>query len=101
MMAAASEWSYDGQTAAGGSSTGETAMAEAESPATGMTVSAGPAPADAPRGSMTMSEVRASKGDPELTLEPVGDPPITRWQYPEYVVYFEHDRVISSVAGRW
>lgn len=28
----------------------------------------------------------------------VGQPPITRWDYREFSVYFEHDRVINSVA---
>lgn len=101
LTAAAADWSYDGQVAAGGSSTGEMTMARAETSTSTMTVSAAPAPADAPRGSMTMSEVRAAQGEPDNILAPVGDPPITRWQYPEYVVYFEHDRVITSVAGRW
>lgn len=100
LTAAAADWRYDGQTA-GGSFAGEVTMARAETSASDMTVSAAPAPADAPRGSMTMSEVRAAQGAPDNILAPVGDPPITRWQYPEYVVYFEHDRVITSVAGRW
>ena len=27
-------------------------------------------------------------------------PPITRWDYPAFSVYFEHDRVIHAVARR-
>jgi hypothetical protein len=27
-------------------------------------------------------------------------PPITRWIYPQFNVYFERDRVISSVAQK-
>lgn len=95
LAAAAAEWRYDGQPA------GESAAAEPQAPAASMGVSAGPAPADAPKNNMTMDEVRAAKGDPDSMFEPVGDPPIARWQYPEYVVYFEHDRVIISVAGHW
>lgn len=101
LAAAAAEWHYDGQPVAGEYSTGEMAVTEVEPTAAGTTPLAGPPPADAPRGSMTMEAVRAAKGDPDTILAPVGDPPITRWQYPEYVVYFEHDLVITSVAGRW
>jgi len=46
-----------------------------------------------------MDKVRASFGEPDKIVSAVGDPPITRWQYPEYVVYFEYDRVITSVGG--
>jgi hypothetical protein len=28
----------------------------------------------------------------------VGDPPITRWEYPGFVVYFEHHLVVHTVA---
>ena len=76
-------------------------MSKGLSKAGSMGVSAGPAPADAPTNNMTMDEVRAAKGDPDSMFEPVGEPPITRWQYPDYVVYFEHDRVIIAVAGHW
>lgn len=95
-LAAAADWRYDGRVADTG-----TAMTQAEPSTPRATGSAGPAPAEAPRGSMTMTAVRAAKGDPERIMAPVGDPPITRWQYPGYVVYFESDRVITSVAGRW
>lgn len=100
LTAAAADWSYDGQAAAG-ASTDEVTMARAQTSESNMNVSAAPPPADAPRGSMNMIEVRAAQGEPVDILAPVGDPPITRWQYPEYVVYFEHDRVITSVAGHW
>lgn len=100
LAAAAAEWSYDGQPPPDGSDGGAMTV-ETKASGGSMMVSVGPAPVDAPRGSMTMEEVRAAKGDPDSILEPVGDPPITRWQYPGYVVYFEHDRVITSVAGNW
>ncbi|MDZ7842344.1 MAG: hypothetical protein U5R46_16215 [Gammaproteobacteria bacterium] len=95
-LAAAADWRYDGRAADSG-----TDMAQSEPSKSSPAVSAGPAPAEAPRGSMTMAAVRAAKGDPDREMAPVGDPPITRWQYPGYVVYFENDRVITSVAGRW
>jgi hypothetical protein len=28
----------------------------------------------------------------------VGHPPITRWDYPAYSVFFEHDHVLHTVA---
>lgn len=89
----AAEWRYDGAPG----------LAPAADRGTGaMAVpAAGPAPADALRGGLTMNQVRAARGDPQTTFDAVGTPPITRWQYPGYVIYFERDRVITSVAGRW
>lgn len=95
LAAAAAQWRYNGDIAmsdassAGGSAPTMVAM-------TG-TVSA--MPANTPTNSMTMNKVRASFGEPDKIAPAVGDPPITRWQYPEYVVYFEYDRVITSVGG--
>jgi len=43
------------------------------------------------------SPARRRGGPPRQKLPPVGDPPITRWEYPEYTVYFEYDKVITSV----
>lgn len=56
-------------------------------------------PAMPPRGA-TMEAVRASLGPPRTVLEPVGDPPITRWVYDDFIVYFEYDRVLDSVVPR-
>ena len=30
----------------------------------------------------------------------VGEPPITRWEYRNMIVYFEYDRVIHAVMKR-
>jgi hypothetical protein len=60
---------------------------------------AAPAAATPERG-MTMDGVESRYGTPSQKLAPVGDPPITRWEYPSYVVYFEHRHVIHSVARR-
>lgn len=49
---------------------------------------------------MTKDSVRSSFGTPEKQMDPVGDPPISRWEYAEFVVYFEYDRVIHSVRKR-
>jgi len=36
-------------------------------------------------------------GEPKQRIAPVGTPPITRWVYPEFTVYFEHRQAIYSV----
>jgi hypothetical protein len=46
---------------------------------------------------MTKAEVEKLFGAPETSAGPVGTPPITRWQYPEYVVIFEYDHVVHTV----
>ncbi len=45
----------------------------------------------------TMKQVRARFGAPEKTHPAVGEPPITRWDYPGFVVVFEHNLVLNSV----
>jgi len=49
---------------------------------------------------MTMGEVLKKFGAPQKKLAPVGDPPITRWIYSDYIVYFEYKYVIHSVMTR-
>ena len=51
-----------------------------------------------PTRGMTQDAAEASFGAPSDTLEPVGDPPITRWEYANFVVFFEYDRVIHAVS---
>lgn len=51
------------------------------------------------RGSM-MDAVRAQYGEPSSVHGPVGQPPITRWDYPAFAVYFEHQHVINSVLHK-
>ena len=46
----------------------------------------------------TMSAVEAKFGAPQNRSAAVGTPPITRWDYAGFIVYFEHDRVIDAVA---
>lgn len=50
-----------------------------------------------PRTGLKKEQVEAQFGRPLNTTTPVGDPPISSWEYPEYVVYFEHDHVIHTV----
>jgi hypothetical protein len=47
-----------------------------------------------------MQKVEARFGKPESTYGPVGEPPISRWTYPDYSVYFEFDKVLTSVVHR-
>ena len=53
-----------------------------------------------PKSGMTMDNVEKSFGEPAQKHAAVGQPPITRWDYPAFSVYFEHDRVIHAVAKR-
>lgn len=54
--------------------------------------------ANAPVRGMTKSEVRRRFGEPVSRKGPVGDPPITRWDYPGYSVFFEHHIVLHTVV---
>ncbi len=49
------------------------------------------------RGS-SMTTVQGAFGEPTERLRAVGDPPISRWEYPEFIVYFEYQYVIHTVA---
>jgi len=52
---------------------------------------------DMPARGQTMEQVRAQLGAPDERVPAVGEPPISRWIYDDFTVYFEHDRVIHSV----
>jgi hypothetical protein len=53
-----------------------------------------------PSRGMSMDRVAAVFGEPSARHSAVGDPPITRWDYPGFSVYFEHQHVIHSVVQR-
>jgi hypothetical protein len=53
-----------------------------------------------PRPGQTMDAVRARFGEPEKELPWVGEPPITRWVYADFTVYFENEYVINTVVHR-
>jgi hypothetical protein len=55
---------------------------------------------DMPSRGMTMDQVQRAYGQPRSIKPAVGDPPITRWVYEHYTVYFEHSHVIHSVPHR-
>ena len=52
-----------------------------------------------PTRGMRMSAVEARFGAPQNRHATVGEPPITRWDYTGFAVFFEHDRVIHAVAS--
>ncbi len=52
---------------------------------------------DRPERGMRMTVVEAHYGAPASRYPAVGKPPITRWDYPGVVVFFEYDRVIHAV----
>lgn len=48
----------------------------------------------------SMDQVLQRFGEPQQRLGPVGEPPISHWVYPGFIVYFEHERVIHAVVPR-
>jgi hypothetical protein len=52
---------------------------------------------DRPTRGMTKSQVEARYGAPTSKHDAVGNPPISRWDYPTMLVYFEHDHVVHAV----
>lgn len=51
-----------------------------------------------PRRGEHMASVESRFGQPVAVNGPVGEPPISRWDYPEYSVFFEYDTVIDCVV---
>ena len=51
-----------------------------------------------PARGMSMQNVEARFGEPSLRVSAVGDPPISRWEYPSFVVYFEYDHVVHAAV---
>jgi hypothetical protein len=50
-----------------------------------------------PTRGMSMDQVAGKFGAPASKVPAVGQPPISRWEYPRFIVYFEHEHVIHSV----
>lgn len=50
-----------------------------------------------PATGLTAQAVETQFGAPLQKSTPVGQPPISNWEYPEYRVFFEGDRVLHSV----
>ena len=52
-----------------------------------------------PARGMTMEQVASKFGAPATKVPAVGKPPISRWEYAGFVVYFEAEHVIHSVIA--
>ncbi|QKK02450.1 MAG: hypothetical protein HND55_07200 [Pseudomonadota bacterium] len=50
-----------------------------------------------PENGLTTTEVERDFGQPRQRYGPVGQPPISRWDYEDFSVFFEYDLVIESV----
>lgn len=77
-------------------------MAVAASTASAEELTTPPAPTassqQGPARGTSMEKVEATFGAPIERLPAVGEPPITRWKYPGFEVYFEHQLVIHTVV---
>jgi hypothetical protein len=58
-----------------------------------------PAEVQTPSRGASMKAVEARFGAPATRHPAVGQPPITRWDYPGFSVYFEHQHVVHAVAS--
>jgi hypothetical protein len=58
------------------------------------------AAAEWPARGQSMSIVESRWGAPSGRGDAVGQPPISRWDYPAFIVFFEHQHVIHTVARR-
>ena len=50
-----------------------------------------------PARGMLKTQVEAKYGAPASRTEAVGQPPISRWDYPGMIVFFENDHVVHAV----
>ena len=53
-----------------------------------------------PQRGMSKEAVERRFGSPQARVPAVGQPPISRWEYAEFIVYFEHDLVLHSALRR-
>jgi hypothetical protein len=72
--------------------------ARAETVADGDQVSVRESDIARPGRGMTMHAVESKFGAPQDRHGPVGQPPISRWDYHGFTVFFENDRVIHTVV---
>ena len=62
--------------------------------------SSGQAQLNVPTRGLSMAQVEERFGAPTSRIAAIGQPPITRWVYPAFVVYFEYNLVIHAVASQ-
>ena len=72
--------------------------ARSETVLDGDQVSVRPSDIARPARGTTMHSVEAKFGAPAQRHEAVGEPPISRWDYQGFTVFFERDRVIHAVV---
>jgi len=53
---------------------------------------------EVPKRGLNMQTVEARFGAPTARSGAVGSPPITRWDYADFSVYFEHSLVVHAVV---
>lgn len=53
-----------------------------------------------PQRGMSMDAVESRFGEPMARVPAVGEPPISRWEYAEFIVYFEHNLVLHAALKR-
>ena len=59
-----------------------------------------PAALSRPTNGQSMDRVRQNFGAPIEEVPAVGEPPISRWRYDDFTVFFEYNLVINSVVHR-
>jgi len=77
---------------------GATVPAFAETLAIDGQVAIKPAGIETPIRGSTMTAVEQKFGAPANKSSSVGNPPITKWFYPNFVVVFENDKVLHAVV---
>lgn len=70
----------------------------AETLVVGDQVEVRPAGIELPKRGLSMASVEAKFGAPKSRQAAVGKPPITRWDYEGFSVYFEYQHVVHAVA---
>jgi hypothetical protein len=77
---------------------GVTAPVMAETLAIDGQVTVKPSGVETPQRGSSMTAVEARFGAPSNKSGPVGNPAITKWFYPNFVVVFENDKVLHAVV---
>lgn len=73
-------------------------LALADTVVVGDTVAVRETSVEVPTRGTRMKVVEQRFGAPQQRHAPVGKPPITRWDYPGFTVYFEYDHVVHAVV---
>ena len=50
-----------------------------------------------PTNGVTREQVKAQFGEPVNIVEPIGEPPISSWEYADYFVFYEYNIVLHTV----